>query len=279
MKVELALDKPEYALGEAISASITLTNEGSEPIDAPRPELAISSVSFHLQRGTAAQIADAYIVRLGSDTENVVIEPGQRIEGQVELVALEAGEFRLSALYHPTGNLDPRFTDTNADRSNEATLSVRQPTSGATIKARIETEAGAFTMEFNPEQAHNHVLSFVQLANRGFFNGLSFHRVVPGFMIQGGCPQGTGTGGPGYLLPAEFNEIEHHAGVLSMARTSDPDSAGSQFFVCTARAASLDREYTVFGNVVAGLDVALKIGETEGNAGKFHMKSVKVFVG
>lgn len=97
--------------------------------------------------------------------------------------------------------------------------------------------------------APGHVKNFLALAKVGFYNGVIFHRVIPGFMIQGGCPQGTGTGDAGYKLPAEFNATPHEEGVLSMARAQDPNSAGSQFFICLGRHAHLDRNYTAFGKV------------------------------
>lgn len=102
----------------------------------------------------------------------------------------------------------------------------------------------------------------IGLARIGYYDGVTFHRVIKGFMIQGGCPLGTGTGGPGYTIKAEFNNTPHVAGVLSMARTSDPNSAGGQFFICLGTQASLDRQYTVFGRTAddASLEVVKKIG-------------------
>ena len=109
----------------------------------------------------------------------------------------------------------------------------------------------------------------VALAESGFYDGVTFHRVIKGFMIQGGCPQGTGTGGPGYTIKAEFNATPHEPGVLSMARTNDPNSAGSQFFICLERVPHLDRQYTAFGRTAdaESLAVVKKIGEvrTGGN--------------
>jgi peptidyl-prolyl cis-trans isomerase B (cyclophilin B) len=102
---------------------------------------------------------------------------------------------------------------------------------------------------FLPEVAPGHVRNFLSLAKLGFYNGLTFHRVIDGFMIQGGCPHGTGTGDAGYKIPAEFNATPHVAGVLSMARSQAPDSAGSQFFICLDRHPHLDRQYTAFGHV------------------------------
>jgi peptidyl-prolyl cis-trans isomerase B (cyclophilin B) len=110
--------------------------------------------------------------------------------------------------------------------------------------------------------APGHVRNIVALAESGFYDGVTFHRVIKGFMIQGGCPQGTGTGGPGYQIKAEFNKTPHEPGVLSMARTSDPHSAGSQFFICLERVPHLDNQYTAFGKTAdaASLDVVKAIG-------------------
>lgn len=114
-------------------------------------------------------------------------------------------------------------------------------------EAELETSKGKIRLHFFPDVAPGHVANFLALAKCGFYDGLTFHRVIEGFMIQGGCPLGTGTGGPGYTIPAEFNATSHEAGVLSMARTNDPNSAGSQFFICLDRHPHLDRKYTAFG--------------------------------
>jgi peptidyl-prolyl cis-trans isomerase B (cyclophilin B) len=127
------------------------------------------------------------------------------------------------------------------------------------VTAVIDTSAGAKTLAFFPDKAPGHVANFVKLAERGFYDGTVFHRVIKGFMIQGGCPQGTGTGGPGYQIRAEFNDTPHVKGVLSMARSSEPDSAGSQFFICHGDARFLDRQYTAFGQLAGGQDVLDKI--------------------
>lgn len=124
---------------------------------------------------------------------------------------------------------------------------------------------GVIKAELYPEVAPNTVNNFVDLVNRGFYDGLIFHRVIPGFMIQGGCPEGTGTGGPGYSIKGEFtsngfkNDFKHSKGVLSMARAMHPDSAGSQFFIMVADAPHLDGQYASFGKVIEGMDEADKI--------------------
>jgi peptidyl-prolyl cis-trans isomerase B (cyclophilin B) len=133
-------------------------------------------------------------------------------------------------------------------------------------KAVIETKFGNIELKFFPEVAPNHVNNFITLAKKGFYDGTIFHRVIPGFMIHGGDPNSKspdksmhGMGNPGYTIKAEFNDKSHKRGILSMARAASPDSAGSQFFICVADSQFLDRQYTVFGEVVSGLDVADKI--------------------
>lgn len=137
----------------------------------------------------------------------------------------------------------------------------------ATIKVTSKGEPwGDIVLKFHPEVAPHHVKNFVDLAKKKFYDGATFHRVIPGFMIQGGCPNSKGPdrathgmGGPGYRVKAEFNSCPHKRGVLSMARANDPDSAGSQFFICVADSHFLDWQYTIFGEVVSGMDVADRI--------------------
>ena len=117
----------------------------------------------------------------------------------------------------------------------------------------------AIRIEFFPEDAPKTVENFVTLAKKGFYNGLTFHRVVPDFVVQGGCPKGTGTGGPGYQIKAEFNKQKHVRGAVAMARSQDPDSAGSQFYICYGTPPHRDGQYTVFGKVVAGIENIDKI--------------------
>ena len=136
----------------------------------------------------------------------------------------------------------------------------------AATKAVIETKFGTITLKFFPDAAPGHVKNFIDLAKKGFYDKTSFHRVIPGFMIQGGDPNSKdpnkskhGQGGPGYTIKAEFNDKPHKRGTLSMARAGHPDSAGSQFFICVKDSSFLDRQYTAFGEVESGMDVADKI--------------------
>ena len=136
----------------------------------------------------------------------------------------------------------------------------------AETKAVIETTFGTITLKFFPDVAPGHVKNFVDLAKKGVYDGTIFHRIIPGFMIQGGDPNTKGTdtrtygmGGPGYTIKAEFSDKPHKRGILSMARAQHPDSAGSQFFVVVKDSPFLDRQYTVFGEVVEGMDAVDKI--------------------
>lgn len=129
-------------------------------------------------------------------------------------------------------------------------------------------DLGDIKVELYPENAPITVENFIKLASQGFYNGLTFHRVIPGFMIQGGCPDGTGMGGPGYHIKGEFasngvaNNLKHSRGVISMARAMDPDSAGSQFFIMHEDAPHLDGSYAAFGKVTEGIEIVDKIAET-----------------
>jgi peptidyl-prolyl cis-trans isomerase B (cyclophilin B) len=147
--------------------------------------------------------------------------------------------------------------------------------------ARMDTTAGPIVLELYPKLAPHHVNSFVFLAKEGFYDGVIFHRVIPGFMIQGGDPTGTGTGGPGYQLKAEFNATKHTRGVLSAARSADPNSAGSQFFLMHGDAPHLDNNYTAYGKVIEGMDVVDKIvnaptGRNDRPTKPESIKSIKI---
>ena len=152
----------------------------------------------------------------------------------------------------------------------KTTAPAAAPAKAAAEAAIIKTSEGTMVLEFYPEVAPNHVANFKKLARQGFYDGQCFHRVIRGFMIQGGDPNtkdesrknAWGTGGPGYTINAEFNAKHHARGVLSMARTSDPNSAGSQFFICHGDCGQLDGQYTVFGKLTKGDDVLEKIATT-----------------
>jgi len=163
---------------------------------------------------------------------------------------------------------------------------------GSTTKATISVASkgqalGDIVLSFFPDVAPGHVKNFTDLAKKGFYNGTTFHRVIPGFMIQGGDPNSKnpdrsshGMGGPGHKVKAEFNSKPHKRGIVSMARSNDPDSAGSQFFICVADANFLDWQYTVFAEVVTGMDVADKVVsmKRDGNDNPFERVEMTVTV-
>ncbi len=157
----------------------------------------------------------------------------------------------------------------DGDKKFDASVN-SQPGGDADEVAVIKTTEGEMVLAFWPDVAPKTVANFKKLAKQGFYDGTAFHRVIKGFMIQGGDPNtkdpakeaAAGTGGPGYTIPAEFNDHKHVRGVLSMARTSDPNSGGSQFFICLAPASHLDHQYTAFGKLIKGDEVLGKIGDT-----------------
>lgn len=155
--------------------------------------------------------------------------------------------------------------------------------------AVVQTSEGTMVLEFWPDVAPGHVENFKKLARQSFYDGVCFHRVIKGFMIQGGDPltkdpgmqSRWGTGGPGYQIKAEFNDKAHVRGVLSMARSPDPDSAGSQFFICHGDARFLDGQYTAFGRLIQGDDVLEKIATTPTQPGdrpvkRMHVDSIRI---
>ena len=158
-------------------------------------------------------------------------------------------------------------TDTTATAATAPASSEEKPMSDFKDKvAELHTTAGDITFRFFPDKAPNHVRNFLDLAEKGFYNGTKFHRIIPGFMVQGGDPntvsgppESWGTGGSPNRLKAEFNDIPHKRGIVSMARSQDPNSASSQFFIVTSDSRFLDGQYTAFGQVTKGMDVADKI--------------------
>jgi peptidyl-prolyl cis-trans isomerase B (cyclophilin B) len=157
----------------------------------------------------------------------------------------------------------------------------------AETTAVIETKLGNIELKFFPDVAPNHVTNFLDLAKKGFYDGTIFHRVIPGFMIQGGDPNTTSTdrskhgcGGPGHSVKAEFSKKPHKRGIVSMARSANPDSAGSQFFICVADSLFLDGQYTVFGEVISGMEAADAIvGQPrDGNDNPLERIEMKVVV-
>lgn len=155
-------------------------------------------------------------------------------------------------------NLKPKVDEAVADVDFEAN----------NYQIEMNTNKGQILLDLWPDRAPGHCRNIIGLTKIGYYDGIIFHRVIKGFMNQAGCPQGQGTGGPGYSIDAEFNDAPHDPGVLSMARTSDPNSAGSQFFLCNANAYSLNGQYTAFGKTANddSLAVVVAIGNVDTNS-------------
>jgi cyclophilin family peptidyl-prolyl cis-trans isomerase/predicted GIY-YIG superfamily endonuclease len=193
-----------------------------------------------------------------------------------KLAALERGQVFGRKLRNAPDVPEPRSAaQTREPRAliSGGKMAVQTPPTGAeldalaleaeTVHARIKTKKGDIVFRFYPHDAKQHSAAFIKLARAGFYDGLTFHRVEPKFVIQGGCPQGTGTGGPGYQLAAEFNDKPHVKGTVAMARSANPNSGGSQFYICLDDARFLDKQYTVFGQTVEGQDVVdqIRVGD------------------
>ncbi len=145
--------------------------------------------------------------------------------------------------------------DEPQSRKEESVLEQSRP------RVVMETSMGRIVLELFPDVAPNHVKNFLDLIDHSFYNGLTFHRVVKGFVIQGGSPDSSMAGQAGYTIPAEFSNLQHMPGTLAMARGADPNSASCQFYICLAQLPDLDGKYTIFGQVVEGMDVVQKIGK------------------
>lgn len=185
------------------------------------------------------------------------------------LDAMKTTFFCITPLLLLLATMDTGSSKSSADASTDlpatAAPGAIAPAEGDEV-AVMQTNHGRIVLRFFPDKAPGHVKNFKDLANKEFYDGTKFHRVIPGFMIQGGDPNSRGdnraihgTGGPGYNIKAEFNDIKHTRGILSMARSSDPDSAGSQFFIMVATSTHLDGQYSAFGQVIEGMDVVDKI--------------------
>jgi cyclophilin family peptidyl-prolyl cis-trans isomerase len=172
---------------------------------------------------------------------------------------------------------DKKMTQDKPKQTENPLAAKRAPIRNKANKfVTLETSMGKLTLELYHDVAPGHADSFLALTHKGFYNGTKFHRIIDNFMIQGGDPLGNGTGGAGYNLKAEFSDLPHEEGTLSMARAQDPNSASSQFFVCLGPAHFLDHQYTVFGHLIKGYDVLHAIGKVPVAAGPGGEKSTPV---
>jgi cyclophilin family peptidyl-prolyl cis-trans isomerase len=239
-------------------------------VDVNVPRIGRRSLVLRVTKGTRVNVVERLNARLDETTGRFVwhagdvrkLAPGASLEETVTSTALEVGSFTVLPMYSRMG--------AKTATAEPIRLEVQPGDGKSSLGARIVTTKGEVVVRLRPDLAFNTVESFVSLIRRGYYDGLTFHRIIPGFMAQGGCPQGNGRGDPGYMLPLEAHtKLLHDRGVLSMARTGIPDTAGSQFFLMFARKPDLDPGYmgqpgyTVFGQMVSGdstLDALAAVG-------------------
>jgi cyclophilin family peptidyl-prolyl cis-trans isomerase len=243
----LAPASADVKLGEAIKMDVTLENPDKEEFKGPA--LVIDSRSIVLNVNDSGYPFTYTQTNDEAPLNSVDLKAGEKATATIEFTPINAGKYTIEANYA-------------GKAAGKASVTVT-PLDGATrVGVLLDTNEGPITIQLLPETAPNTAAHFANLARKGFYNGLGFHRIIKNFMAQGGDPKGNGQGGPGYQLPAEFShdkKYSHTYGRLSMARTQDPDSAGSQFFMCFGQATFLDGKYTVFGEVFDGMDSVKKI--------------------
>jgi cyclophilin family peptidyl-prolyl cis-trans isomerase len=257
LTAELVAGTDTVRLGDPIPFEFTLRNTTDDRTFRVT-ELVhdVQSVSLEVEWGDDVRFEFSRTTLWGSsprEWEVTDIPPGGSLEAGITMDAVRAGRVRITGVYRGAGD--------------EGLPEIRTPTIEVTVETDhpddevvsvFVTNFGSITFGFFPDDAPNTVLNLVGLIRKRFFDDVIFHRVIPGFVIQGGDPEGTGSGGPGFTMKGEFNDRKHVAGILSMARTEDPDSAGSQFFICLGPAPHLDGQYTVFGEVIGGFDEVVR---------------------
>jgi peptidyl-prolyl cis-trans isomerase B (cyclophilin B) len=281
LELTAALDQEQVPVGGAIGVTVRLRNTSAAPVEIVGVEDGAlvedrAVVSFDVQLDDAPV---AHVTRVQgaaeaprADWRKAMLEPGKTFELKVQLPALTVGAWRITAGYC-------RNTNRQLVAAPVTAKVVPAANGGTDVEVVMITTHGPMRLRLYPKDALGTCLNFARLITQGatvngelrprFYDGLTFHRVIPGFMVQGGCPQGTGMGNPGYNIPAEFNKdakkehLSHKPGRLSMARANHPDSAGCQFFICVGAPKHLDGQYTCFGEVTRGLDVAYAIAGAE----------------
>lgn len=263
VKLDVTVAKTDVTLGDDIVFRVKLTNAGASKVTVNVPRLDRRSVSFRVRRADGwistvtrlhAELSDRgeFVWEAGDVKE---LAPGESFAKDVSTVAVEAGKLAFTASYARQGAPAPL-----AGPTIDVTVTPADP-KAPRLGVAMETSHGSYRAVFRPDVAYNTVEAFATLAKKGFYTGLKFHRILKGFMAQGGDPLGTGEGGPGYFLPIEAGpKLRHTRGVMSMARTPIPDTAGSQFFLMFAANSSLDpvpgrrggEGYTTFAEMVDG---------------------------
>lgn len=267
-KLSVTLSAPEsLTLGEDLVLSVKIENTGEA--EAPLRPVALSSHSVFVEVSGRRWKRPYALLRFPGGIPNLKpgpqsqLGPGKSLEGKISIPTVETGAFELRV--GVTGHVPfplPRGERVQPYYSAKHKVDVRPTESGAVrYQVLMKTNHGEVRLSLDDEAAPCSVRNFVRLIRKDFYSGLTFHRVIKGFMIQGGDPKGDGSGGPGYSIPAEFSRTrQHRPGTLAMARTGHPHTAGSQFYVCLGAPRHLDGQYTIFGQVVEGQSVIDAIG-------------------
>lgn len=262
--------KPQVVLGENITLEVKLENAGEAAVDVRELILDKTALSFDVKWGEKTfqytvirpNVYECERVKVATTS----LPAKKSMVTFVDLPAVKAGKWNIAASYAGVAGEPVKSGAVDV----EVTLPEGKDRLVAVVDIDRAEQKGKVVFRFYPDDAPNTVMNFVRLARTGFYSGLVFHRVIKDFMIQGGCPFGNGQGDPGYSIKAEFNQKEHLEGSVAMARSTNYDSAGSQFYICLKPQKKLDGQYTVFGQVEEGMEFVRQIGDvpTSGPNGK-----------
>jgi len=293
LKVGITSPQTEVVIGDWIRIDLTITNTTTADMRVIKPTIDIDSVSFLIKNiplnpqekewgFTYSIITPSVYEHKKDNMEKITILAGATSKTNFKIPALALASWQIKASYQggpeivSSEPLDIKIVPPKSEKPDEVIKD-------GELIATIETSKGDMSCRFFFRDAPNTVLSFVRLAKESFYDNLIFHRIIKDFMIQGGDPKGTGNGGPGYSIKAEFNKNKHIKGVLSMARSSqdpptplDNDSAGSQFFICHGSPSHLDGKYTAFGQLLEGISVLDAIGSVKTGANNRPVQNVTI---
>lgn len=263
LKITAVAEQNEVTIGEWIVITLIFTNTTADKMDIIKPMLDIDSVSFMIKPATGNKfvysvITPSVYVHKRDQLAKISLAPGAQVQETFKMPAATLGLWEITVYYQGFNkplSADPLTITIIPPKSDKQ----EKPKEGELI-AKIDTSKGIMKCRFFFNDAPNTVMSFLRQSKDDFYNRLKFHRIAKGFVIQGGDPQNTGSGSPGYSIKAEFNKNKHLKGTLSMARGDPNDSAGSQYFICLGAAPNLDNKYTAFGELISGLDVLEAIG-------------------
>ena len=257
--VSLATDGSFLQVGRPVAVKLTIENKGKAQVEIPNGALFGQGMKVNaVDAATHTEVVLAETVAPAAARHALVLPAGASLSATIDLAAASSGLFAAAGRYAVRCEL-PLAGGKSVE---SAPLDVEVARDWTGFHAVLETAAGEIELEFFPDQAPRTVANFLALADRRFYDGLTFHRIVKGFMIQGGDPKGDGTGTTGRFLPFEKTGVKHERGVISMARQRDFDSASCQFFLVQEKAPFLDGSYAAFGRIVRGLDVLDKLCDT-----------------